>query len=216
MTPSTSAAAGALETEALSFPGDAAFNHPNFASSPGEHGFTRWPCADTFHSPPGWRHANDAPLDLVISVATWTGSLSRVDALRAYFFNHESKLVMSPRSTDGDLSRCFTRPPCKCRAGWMYHSLIALRSKLRRLRVSVLPMRPQGVIKVVMWVSSLAWAVARPPCTLPSCWIFQGRYHLVVVLSLKYLGPQGSRTLTPSTLVIAAPLFDSPGRNTES
>ena len=63
--------------------------------------------------PPRWRHADDALLDFASSVASWAGSLRLADARQVYPISHGIKRMMSPRSTDANISRRVTRPSCE-------------------------------------------------------------------------------------------------------
>ena len=70
------------------------------------------------------------PLNFASSVTSWAGLLRLVDIRWVYPISYGSKRVISPRSTDANLSRRFTQPSCECsRAGRIYHNLMALRSE---------------------------------------------------------------------------------------
>ena len=123
-----SAAAAASETQAWFSSGNVAFTRSHVSSFPGARGSARRPRAATV-TPPRWRHADDALLNMSASVSSQAWPICLVDVRRVYSINHGSKRVRSPRSADANLSRRFIRPSCECsRVRRMSHNLIDLRS----------------------------------------------------------------------------------------
>ena len=109
-------------------PGTLILRAPTFPRPPGARGSARRMRAATV-TPPRWRHADDALLNISASVSSRAWPICLVDVRRVYSINHGSKRVRSPRSADANLSRRFIRPSCACsRAGRMYHNLIDLSS----------------------------------------------------------------------------------------
>ena len=123
------AAAAASEIEKWSSSGNFAFTRSHVASFLGTLGSARGLRAATA-THPGWRHADDALLTFASSVASRAESLRLADVRRAYPISHGSKRVISPRSTDANLSRRFTRPSCECsKAGRMLPQFNGSRSE---------------------------------------------------------------------------------------
>ena len=122
------AAAEASETQAWFSSGNFAFTRSHVSSFPGARGSARRLRAATV-TPPRWRHADDALVNISAAVSPRAWPICLVDVRRVYSINHGSKRVRSPRSADANLSRRSIRPSCECsKARRTYHNLIDLRS----------------------------------------------------------------------------------------
>ena len=85
------AAAAASETQARFSFGNFAFTRSHVSSFPGARGFARKLRAATV-TPPRWRHADNALLNMSASVSPRAWPICLVDVRRVYSINHGSKI----------------------------------------------------------------------------------------------------------------------------